>query len=61
MQQSAEQHGEQNQAHAFEMGSQPGAGAGASVSATSAGAPASGFDVTAYAREGRGTHISVMA
>ena len=61
MQQSAGQQGEQNPASAFEMGSQPGLGANVSSLATGGAAAASGFDATAYARDGRGAHISVMA
>ena len=52
MEQGAGQHGEQQQAASIEMESQPGAGATA---------PAGKFDAMAYARDGRGTHISVMA
>ena len=59
MQQSAGQHGEQNHAPALQMESQP--DPGVSSSATGGATPASGFDATAYAHEGRGTHISVMA
>ena len=59
MQQSYGQHGDQNQATALEMASRSDADT-ASLAANTA-APARGFDATESARNGRGTHISVMA
>jgi len=61
MQQGRDQHGEQNPAEGFELGSQPSFASNVSSLATSGAASAIRIDATAYAREGRGTHISVMA
>jgi hypothetical protein len=58
MQQSANG-GERNPASAWQVASQ--SGAGVSGSATSTSVAAGGFDRIAYAGEGRGAHISVMA
>jgi len=61
MQHSAGQHGEQTQMPATQVGSQSGAGASSAVSSTNSATQINGFDATAYARDGRGMHISVMA
>ena len=55
MQQNASERGEQSPAAV----PQPGVGAG--VSSADSATQANGIDATAYARDGRGTHISVMA
>jgi hypothetical protein len=61
MQQSAGQHAEQNTEPAPQPNSQAVGYANASASSLSATSQSSGFDAIAYASDGRGTHISVMA
>ena len=61
MQQSSGQHGEETQGPALHVGSKWGAGASAAVSSANSETQTNGFDAMAYARDGRGTHISVMA